>query len=410
MDTIRSLQNQYSYSMQNMNGNGSMLFGKSAAKIIRKQAKASKSLPAGGAIAYDETGRTCSENSDVNEIRQTLRGERQNKKANQTVAEAILNSTKEYGKSIRTQRQQAKDTSVAKKKFHYSFKNMSSQILRSKTSQAARQVVGQAMREVLKLKREKFSGKYDSEEVEAAILHAESMERVARKKVRHLEEEELAKAAGASYPEETTDNKTEKSEAERYFEYERTVEQTDTVSVYANESVEAFASSLTVSDGELPEEYTSQAISDLTQQANDLLSGLDDMLQNMDDLTEEVMDAFNDGLRDLMDEMGFGDLADSMSAKGDDLDPEELKELKMKHRLKEMKEIVEADAEYLKAIFEHLERMRNGAAAGGLDGITGSGANGSDMTGGNTGTGLTGIGGGDAAGGMGQEAAIDVAI
>ncbi|MCR4683887.1 MAG: hypothetical protein K5649_00310 [Lachnospiraceae bacterium] len=405
MDTIRSLQNQYSYSMQNMNGNGSMLFGKSAAKIIRKQAKASKSLPAGGAIAYDETGRTCSENSDVNEIKQTLRGERQNKKANQTVTEAILNSTKEYGKSIRTQRQQAKDTSVAKKKFHYSFKNMSSQILRSKTSQAARQVVGQAMREVLKLKREKFSGKYDSEEVEAAILHAESMERVARKKVRHLEEEELAKAAGASYPEETTDNKTEKSEAERYFEYERTVEQTDTVSVYANESVEAFASSLTVSDGELPEEYTSQAISDLTQQANDLLSGLDDMMQNMDDLTEEVMDAFNDGLRDLMDEMGFGDLADSMSAKGDDLDPEELKELKMKHRLKEMKEIVEADAEYLKAIFEHLERMRNGAAIGGFEGITGSGTSDSD-----TGTGLTGIGGGDAAGGMGQEAAIDVAI
>ena len=70
MDTLRSLQNQYSYAMQNMNGNGNMLFGKSAAKIIRKQAKASKSLPAGGAIAYDETGRTCSENSDVNEIRQ----------------------------------------------------------------------------------------------------------------------------------------------------------------------------------------------------------------------------------------------------------------------------------------------------------------------------------------------------
>ena len=399
MDTIRSLQNQYSYAMQNMNGNGSMLFGKSAAKIIRKQAKASKSLPAGGAIAYDETGRTCSENSDVNEIRQTLRGARQNKKANQTVAEAILNSTKEYGKSIRTQRQQAKDTSVAKKKFHYSFKNMSSQILRSKTSQAARQVVGQAMREVLKLKREKFSGKYDSEEVEASILHAESMERVARKKVRHLEEEELAKAAGASYPEEAIENRDEtaKSDAERYFEYERTVEQTDTVSVYAEESVEAFTSSLTVSDGELPEN-----ISDLAGQANDLLSGIDDMMQNMDDLTEEVMDAFNEGMRDLMDEMGLGD---GLSAKGEDLDPEELKELKMKHRLKEMKEIVEADAEYLKAIFEHLERMRNGAAAGGFEGITGSGASNSD-----TGTGLTGIGGGDAAGGMSQEAAIDVAI
>ena len=38
---------------------------------------------------------------------------------------------------------------------------------------------------------------YDSEEIEAAISHAKAIERVAKKKVRHLEEEELAKACGA---------------------------------------------------------------------------------------------------------------------------------------------------------------------------------------------------------------------
>ena len=33
--------------------------------------------------------------------------------------------------------------------------------------------------------------------------------------------------------------------------------------------------------------------------------------------------------------------------------------MKIKHRNKEMKEIVKADAEYLKAVFDHLEKMKD---------------------------------------------------
>ena len=88
-------------------------------------------------------------------------------------------------------------TSNLLKKLKYSFKNISGKLIRSKTSVAARQVAGEAKREVLRLKQQKQSGKYDNEEIEAAINHAKAMERVAKKKVRHLEEEELAKACGA---------------------------------------------------------------------------------------------------------------------------------------------------------------------------------------------------------------------
>lgn len=110
--------------------------------------------------------------------------------------ESIVTSTLSYSESLRNQRQQTKNTTLALKKLKYQFKNISSKILRSKTSQAAKQAAGQARREVLRLKRQKQSGNYDDDEIEAAINHAKAMERVAKKKAKHLEEEELAKAAG----------------------------------------------------------------------------------------------------------------------------------------------------------------------------------------------------------------------
>lgn len=57
-------------------------------------------------------------------------------------------------------------------------------------------VVGQAEREVLRLKREKMKENVDETEIDAAINHAKAMERVARRKVKHLLQEELAKASG----------------------------------------------------------------------------------------------------------------------------------------------------------------------------------------------------------------------
>lgn len=137
--------------------------------------------------------------SSVTDIRRMLARDDRNgqmQAANSWSQDSIVTSSLSYSESLRNQRQQTKNTTLALKKLKYQFKNISSKILRSKTSQAAKQAAGQARREVLRLKRQKQNSDSDSEEIEAAIAHAQAMERVAKKKAKHLEEEEMVKAAG----------------------------------------------------------------------------------------------------------------------------------------------------------------------------------------------------------------------
>ena len=57
--------------------------------------------------------------------------------------------------------------------------------------------------------------------------------------------------------------------------------------------------------------------------------------------------------------MGLDELSDSVLSVEKDMDPADLKMMKIKHRNKEMKDIVRADAKYLKAVFDHLEKTRS---------------------------------------------------
>ena len=87
----------------------------------------------------------------------------------------------------------AQATALKLKKLKYRFKSLSAKIIRSKTSYSAKQSAGQARREALRLKNETRKTEGESPELDAAIEHAKAMERVAKKKARHLEEEELIK-------------------------------------------------------------------------------------------------------------------------------------------------------------------------------------------------------------------------
>lgn len=233
-------------------------------------------------------------------------------------SDAMFSSSQSYGESLRTQRQLAKDTSLKLKKLKYQFKNISSKILRSKTSAAARQVVGQARREVLRLKREKQSGNYDKEEMEAAIEHAKAMERIAKKKVKHLEEEEMAKASGGPCADNLVEEKENVSEDTRCEEE--------------------------IADGETADgESSGQEVQTKA---------------DMEALMMEMFDEFSDGMMEMLREMGLEELTDSLLSEKGDMDPADLKAMKIKHRNKEMKDIVKADAEYLKAVFERLEKSK----------------------------------------------------
>ena len=176
-------------------------------------------------------GQSATMYSGGNNLRQKVRAlsgngtDNGNTQSTGSFAQSVLSSSQSYGDSLRMQRTNAKQTRTALKQLRYRFKDISSKILRSKTSAAARQVAGQARREVLRLKRERLNGSYDDEEIEAAIVHAKAMERVAKKKVKHLEEEEMAKASGGPCAgsliddEEETDETTsdeELQDAQRY--------------------------------------------------------------------------------------------------------------------------------------------------------------------------------------------------
>lgn len=301
-------------------------------------------------IFGQQNNTTASKNS-VSDIKRMLaRDSRstQTQAANSLGQKSIVTSTLSYSEALRNQRQQTKNTTLALKKLKYQFKNISSKILRSKTSQAAKQAAGQARREVLRLKRQKQSGNYDDDEIEAAINHAKAMERVAKKKAKHLEEEELAKAAGGIWQgdriseEETKD--AQDAEAENVQNAE---EMSRDLSAYEYAGNEAYAGdSYDISD------YIDLGMDAFYAQTGDFMS-------EMSDFTSEMMQEMSDSLRDLMEEMGLDGLSDTAVSVNREMDSADLKMMKIKHRNKEMKEIVKADAEYLKAVFDRLEKMKD---------------------------------------------------
>lgn len=292
---------------------------------------------------FGQQNNTAASKNSVSDIKRMLaRDSRstQTQAVNSRGQESIVTSTLSYSESLRNQRQQTKSTSLALKKLKYQFKNISSKILRSKTSQAAKQAAGQARREVMRLKRQKQSGNYDDEEIEAAINHAKAMERVAKKKAKHLEEEELTKAAGGIW------------QGEKVCSDEEPREVKDT-EADKNAEEEAKMTEDSYEDPSYEEAYGGYP------QLDEFLLQTGDLMAAMSDFTFETMQELSDSMRDMMDELGMDELSDTVLSVKKDIDPADLKMMKIKHRNKEMKEIVKADAEYLKAVFNRLEKMKD---------------------------------------------------
>ena len=222
------------------------------------------------------------------------------------------------------------------------------------TNIRAKQAAGQARREIMRLKRQKQNSDSDSEEIDAAIAHAQAMERVAKKKAKHLEEEEMMKAAGGICQgdriseEETKDAESENARnAEEMSAESSADEMSRDLSAYEYAGNEVHAGdSYDISD------YIDLGIDAFYAQTGDFMS-------EMSDFTSEMIQEMSDSLRDLMEAMGLDGLSDNAVSVNREMDPADLKMMKIKHRNKEMKDIVKADAEYLKAVFNHLEKMKD---------------------------------------------------
>jgi len=262
-------------------------------------------------------------------------------------AESLFN--KNYADALRTQRNKSKNTTLNKKKIKYRFKSISSKIISSKTSASAKQVVSMAKREVMRLKKEKQKGGYDAEEIEAAIAHAKAMEIVAKKKARHLEQEEMAKAANGIF-----ENNPALTKANEERDEEQSVENTDETAL---DEIDEEA----VEYEEFSEEYTE----------DEMLSAEDIQIEMLAPLIQEMGEELAELESDLMEEMGLDELTEEF-LNVSDMDASDLKELKMKHRLKEQKEIAEADAAYLKAVFEQMAKEKASGSVSFSPGVSGS--------------------------------------
>lgn len=215
----------------------------------------------------------------------------------------------------------AKSKNKKAKRLQYNFKQISSQIMKSKTSTNARRVVTKARAKVVELLRKKYNSDFDNRELDAAIIHAKKMERIARKRMKHLKEEEAAKQQGfcTNELEERTESYMKDAELKKHSEPGK------------------------------------EELMQLMQELKEL------MKKSMDEFTDET------GLEELENEI--------IGIKKEDMEPEELERLKKKHRADELREIMEADMKYLRALFDKLEKEKQSISNGSgnlnsLSGIT----------------------------------------
>lgn len=215
----------------------------------------------------------------------------------------------------------SKSTKKKSKRLQYNFKQISSQIMMSKTSVSAGRVAAKARGKVADLLRKRKSSDYDDKELEAAIIHAKRMERIARKRMKHLKEEEHAKQQNFC---------TAETEENRNFNRE-TTEKGKTYETMDEKFVER----------------------------------LQEVQVKIENVMEQSMKELTESMNDWIDETGLDRLTDELVGTGQqDMDSYDLERLKKKHRSDELREILEADMKYLKALFGKLAKEKQEASSG----------------------------------------------
>ena len=286
---------------------------------------------------------------------------------------SVVDQAMSYADQLKASRTKAKETSLEKKKLQYNFKKISSQIVRSKNSVSARKAVQAAKREIMRLKRLKANGEYDEEEVQLAIDHAKAMEKVAKKKVAHLEQEEMVerahKGAGAAL-EEIQENKEESDDETGSEEAEISKEELDASEMDIDEEYDGTDyQAVYDSIQQEIEEAQYEAQMQMEEMSAEISENAQEIAESSSDAMSQMMDELSEEMSEMLEEMDLTELAETMYAPDPNMSEDDLKMLKIKHRGKEMKEIAEADKEYLKGMMEH-EKSKQTAG----DGISGAGS------------------------------------
>ena len=203
------------------------------------------------------------------------------------------------------------------KKLNYNPNEIAGAIMRSKTSTSASGAVGRARRKVAELKRKLAKKDGDATEIQIALSHARSMERIAVKKKRHLELEELIKNATSK------GNITDKG-----------------INAVNEENIKDLLTD--EHDKSLDEIYEK-----LDEVMEESLGGLDEEIVNhINDVLSEYSKEFDNMLSEVFD---IAEVADP------NMSEEDFKLLKIKHDSSERKEIIKANMEYLKSMINYIK-------------------------------------------------------
>ena len=194
-----------------------------------------------------------------------------------------------------------------KKRLPYNFKQISKQIQQAKTANAARSLPTKMRTKLSWLYKQLRNGEYGASEVFAAIMHAASMERIAKRKLRHLEEEEAAENGSGS----AVNAPGEEDEIPG-----------------KDELMEAIEENEEISEKQMKE-----------------------MMEEIEELEEELTSET------------LSEMEDMLSCAGRDMSEDDIKEMKRKHREDEDKQLTRADLKYLKALFDRLEQEKRSASA-----------------------------------------------
>ena len=259
-------------------------------------------------------------------LRETKKSADETKKAPGQVD--IAAQSMEYANRVRESRQKSSATKTAVKKVRYSANSLSSAIIRSKTSLTAKQAASKAKREVLKLKKNLINPDYDADEVRAAIAHAESMERIAKKKASNLELEEKVEIR-----DDARDYEEDIRSDSEYKDYEESAESSEFEDVTESEEVGY-------------EEVGFEEVGFVEETSADVEAMTDEVTQLLEDMSSEMLEEVYDQL-EILDQVK---VPRTMS-EGD------YKKMVAKHRSDEMKEIQKADREYLKFVFDKMSKM-----------------------------------------------------
>ena len=192
------------------------------------------------------------------------------------------------------------NSSKKKRPAMYSFKQVSAQVLSAKTSAKAAQVSIGIRMKIGNLQKKLKTGEYDDEEILRAILHAEMVQRACEKKKKNLKMEETAEQ-----------NMDEELPSEQENPLEK-VQSDEEIRELEQEEFEALMEKLEMSAEEIYEEAEETAQLD----------------QELDEMAEALSGA---------------------------MEPQDLEQLKAKHRSDEARDIMKADLKYLKAMFERLQ-------------------------------------------------------